>query len=73
VVVHCPDNPGYGAGANRGFAALASTGEFSGYLILNHDVEIQPRFLAAAADALRDGAGAAGGPIYLDSIDGPLW
>jgi N-acetylglucosaminyl-diphospho-decaprenol L-rhamnosyltransferase len=69
----CPDNPGYGTGANRGVAALPRGGGWSGYVILNHDVEVLPGFLDAAATAVTTGAGAAAGPITLDSPDGPLW
>lgn len=73
VVVSCPDNPGFGAGANRGVAALAGQ-QVGVIVVLNHDVEIQPGFLAAAAAAVdRAGVGAAGGPLYLDDGRGALW
>ena len=74
-VVYRTDNPGYGAGANLGVARLEGRQEngFQGYVILNHDVEVLPGFLDAAATALASGAGCAAGPIYLDDRDGPLW
>lgn len=71
-VLSCPENPGFGAGANRGVAAL--TGEdVAGYVILNGDVELLPGYLDAALQALADGAAAAAGPLYLDAAGGPLW
>lgn len=70
----CADNPGFGGGANRGVELLSRSLFCTGWVILNHDVEIRPGFLRAAAGALRDGGvGAAGGPIRLDHPDGPLW
>jgi GT2 family glycosyltransferase len=73
LVVHCPDNPGFGAGANRGVAALGE-GEWSVFVVLNHDVEVAPGFLAAAVTAVAaPGVGAAGGPLYLDEARRALW
>ena len=72
-VVRCPDNPGFGAGANRGVAALGD-GERSAFVVLNHDVEVAPGFLAAAVTAVAaPGVGAAGGPLYLDEERRALW
>lgn len=70
----CLDNPGFGAGANRGAAALqAANGQLLGFVLLNGDVEVLPGFLDAATEALAAGAGAAGGPLFLDRADGPIW
>ncbi|HEX2254585.1 MAG TPA: glycosyltransferase family 2 protein [Thermoanaerobaculia bacterium] len=64
----CPDNPGFGGGANRGVAALSALGGDDGmWLILNHDVEIAPGYLAA------EGVGAAAGPLHRDRPGGALW
>ena len=72
-VLHLPDNPGFGAGANAGVAALGD-GEYGAFIVLNHDVELLPGYLAAALAGLaRDGTGAAAGPVYLDHAGGPLW
>jgi GT2 family glycosyltransferase len=68
-----PDNPGFGAGANRGAAALAARNAVAGFVFLNGDVEVLPGFLGAAAAALAGGAGAVGGPLFLDRQGGPLW
>jgi GT2 family glycosyltransferase len=75
AVLHlsCPDNPGFGAGANRGAAALGARAEPLGFVFVNGDVEVLPGFLDAAAAALAAGLGAAGGPLFLDSPSGPLW
>lgn len=72
-VLHRPDNPGYGAGANLGLAAL--DGEQCGaFVVLNHDVEVCSGFLAAACGAVAmAGVGAAGGPLYLDRGRVRLW
>ncbi|MFI5167484.1 MAG: glycosyltransferase family 2 protein [Thermoanaerobaculales bacterium] len=73
VALPCPDNPGFGAGVNRGVLALGE-GPFGALVILNNDVEIAPGYLAAALGALHDPAvGAAAGPLYLDRIGGRLW
>lgn len=74
VYVPSPDNPGFGEGANRGAARLSREGSDPlGYLILNHDVEVAPGFLAAAARAVAEpGIGAAGGPLY-GAPSGALW
>lgn len=70
----CPDNPGFGAGANRGIEALERLGAFDSYLILNHDVEILSGYLEAANRALEDrDVGAASGPLYRDRPRGDLW
>ena len=74
-----PDNPGFGAGANHGADELARRHDRTLYVILNHDVEIQPGFLGAAASVIgsrqagRQPVGAAGGPVRRDHPDGPLW
>ncbi len=73
AVLSCPDNPGFGAAANRGARLLAERGTLAGYVLLNGDVELLPGFLAAAAAAFTAGAGAAGGPLYLDHEGGALW
>jgi GT2 family glycosyltransferase len=74
-VVAVPENPGFGSGVNRGVAHLdrTSSASLDGFVILNHDVEIQNRYLEAAAAALATGCGAAAGPVVLDSASGPLW
>ncbi len=73
VVLPGPDNPGFGTAANRGASLLAERGSLAGYVLLNGDVELLPGFLAAAAAAFADGAGAVGGPLYLDREGGDLW
>lgn len=74
VLLHpCPDNPGFGEGANRGVHRLKAIGESTAYVILNADVELLPGYLDAALDALGKGAGAAAGPVYLNARSGPLW
>lgn len=73
-VLPCFDNPGFGGGANRGVEVLSRRKDLEGWVVLNHDVELLPGFLEAAARALgRPGVGAAGGPIHLGGPDGPLW
>lgn len=70
----CPDNPGFGGGANRGAAMLLEHAPVAGFVVLNHDVEVSPGFLSAAARALlRPDVGSAGGPIFLSSHGGCLW
>ncbi len=72
-VLSLPHNPGFGAGANAGVAALGE-GDFAALVILNHDVEVLPGYLAAVSQALvGDRVGAAGGPLYLGHAAGPLW
>ena len=73
--VACPSNPGFGAGANRGVdVLLQDRTPYRGFIILNHDVEIEPGFLAAAARCLGHRIGAAGGPISRGrDMGGPLW
>ena len=72
-VLRCPDNPGFGAGANRGVAALGD-GPWDVLVALNNDVETAPGFLAAAVAAVgHDRVGAAGGPLYLDRECRTLW
>lgn len=72
-VLHLPDNPGFGAGVNAGVAALGD-GKYGAFIVLNHDVELLPGYLAAVLAGLaRDGTGAAAGPVYLDHVGGPLW
>ncbi len=73
TLVERPDNPGYGGGANAGVAALAADAP-EVIVVLNHDVELLPGFLDAAADAVsRPGVGLAGGPLYLDRARTQLW
>jgi N-acetylglucosaminyl-diphospho-decaprenol L-rhamnosyltransferase len=68
------DNPGYGAGLNRGVRALQSDGRFCGYLCLNNDVTVLPGYLDAAASAItEDGVGAAGGPTFRDPDRRSVW
>jgi GT2 family glycosyltransferase len=72
-ILRCPDNPGFGGGANRGVAALGDRG-WDALVVLNHDVEVAPGFLAAAAAAVSaPGTGAAGGPLYRDDARSLLW
>ncbi len=66
-------NLGYGAGVNAGVAVL---GEHlpEAIVCLNHDVTIQPGFLAAALEALSvPRVGAAAGPLELARPGGELW
>lgn len=73
VLVSCPDNPGFGGGANRGVAALAGDRP-SGIVCLNHDVVVSPGFLDAADEAIRQpGVGAAAGPLSLDRDCRKIW
>lgn len=73
TLLRCPDNPGFGAGANRGVEALGQ-GPWSAIVILNNDVEVAQGFLAAATGALVDGrVGAAVGPLFLDRPGGRVW
>lgn len=71
-VLPCPDNPGYGGGANRGARTLLDRG-CGDLVVCNHDVELLPGFLAGVVDALkRPEVGLVGGPLYLS--DGrTLW
>ena len=69
----CPDNPGFGAGANRGLAALRADAAMDALVVLNHDVEILPGFLASAVEALGPGVGAAAGPVWADRARSELW
>ncbi len=69
----CPDNPGYGTGANRGVEALARTARASAWIVLNHDVELLPGFLECARGLLAPPWGAASGPQYLDAQKQRLW
>jgi N-acetylglucosaminyl-diphospho-decaprenol L-rhamnosyltransferase len=67
------DNPGFGAGANRGARHLLAQPPLAGLLVLNHDIEILPGFLAAVLEALGSGAGAAAGPLFRDRELTRLW
>lgn len=73
----CPDNPGFGVGANRGVELLNRSGEsksWGSYVILNHDVELLPGYLDEAVRALSDASvGAAGGPLYRGHSRESLW
>jgi GT2 family glycosyltransferase len=73
LLVPCPANPGYGGGCNRGVLHLEREGRELGWVCLNHDLEIEHGFLDAAARALADGAGAAGGPIRSGRDPSHLW
>lgn len=73
LLLPCPDNPGFGQGANRGVQRLRREGICSFYLVLNHDVEVAPSFLSAASRALGPGVGAAGGPVFLEAVGDELW
>ncbi len=74
LLLPCPDNPGFGGGANRGASMLLEHAPVAGFVVLNHDVEVSPGFLSAAAEAiLRPGVGSAGGPIFLSPHEGSLW
>lgn len=77
-VLRCPDNPGFGGGANRGVGQLdpggSRDGPLTAYAILNHDVELLPGYLDAAVTSLADPTvGAVAGPLYRDRPDGGLW
>lgn len=64
-ILPCPDNPGFGEGANRGIRALAAKG-LRDFVVLNHDVELLPGFLHAAVLGLQlDQVAAVGGPLFL--------
>jgi len=73
TVVSCPDNPGYGAGANAGLVEIDQERECTLYLVLNNDTVICPGFLTAAAHALEVGVGAAGGPVRDATEPSRLW
>lgn len=74
VLVHRPDNPGFGGGANAGVAALKAQGEFQGFIIMNNDLVIEPGFLDAASEALKPpDVGAVGGPILVGLDQPTLW
>lgn len=73
AVLHLPHNPGFGAGANAGVAALGEH-ECAALVVLNHDIELLPGYLAAASREMsRSRVGAVAGPLYLGSAGGPLW
>lgn len=68
------DNPGFGEGANRGVRRLFEEVSPLYLLLLNHDVEVLAGYLDSALKALEPPeVGAAGGPLFLDRPDGPLW
>jgi N-acetylglucosaminyl-diphospho-decaprenol L-rhamnosyltransferase len=73
TLVPSVDNPGFGAGVNRGAEVLQEAGDFSVYVALNNDVVIAPGYLDAALSALQPGVAAVAGPIYLDRIGERLW
>ena len=73
MLVPCPANPGYGGGCNRGVLHLEREGGALGWVCCNHDLELEHGFLDAAASALSDGAGAAGGPIRSGADPSHLW
>lgn len=72
TVVHAPRNEGYGAGCNRGLAALPDAGTV---VFLNNDVVVVPDAIARLAAALRDRPDTAvAGPVvtYFDD-SGTIW
>ncbi len=72
-VLRLPHNPGFGAGANAGVGALGEDG-WAVLVVLNHDIELLPGYLAAVhAELAKSGTGAAAGPLYLGSAGGALW
>jgi N-acetylglucosaminyl-diphospho-decaprenol L-rhamnosyltransferase len=72
-VVALAGNPGFGAGANAGVAALAGE-PLDAIVVLNNDIEVADGYLDAAVQALRrPGAGLAAGPLYLARAGGSLW
>jgi hypothetical protein len=73
TVLSRPDNPGFGAAANAGLAEIDRDRACTCYLVLNNDATLQTGFLAAAADALEVGVGAAGGPIRNAFDPSVLW
>ncbi len=73
-ILESSDNPGFGEGANRGARHLLKDQTLTCLLVLNHDVELLPGYLDSVIQALKPpGVGAAGGPLYLNGRDGPLW
>ncbi|MDW7967972.1 MAG: glycosyltransferase family 2 protein, partial [Thermoanaerobaculum sp.] len=65
VLLRCPDNPGFGEGANRGIRLLADRG-VPAVVVLNHDVEIMPGFFSSVVRHVqREGVGAVGGPLFF--------
>lgn len=74
ILVHRPDNPGFGGGANAGVDALGVAVDCLGFVIMNNDLVIEPGFLGAAAEALEpEGVGAVGGPILVGFDQPTLW
>ncbi len=69
----CPDNPGFGVGANLGLDSADHDHRCSLYLVLNNDTVLANGFLDAAAGALELGVGAVGGPIYDLKDPSRLW
>ena len=75
TVVSCPENPGFGAGVNRGIASLGRQ-TFDAYVVLNNDIVIQPGYLQASIRALRDddpSTAAAAGPLSFNRNGNRLW
>lgn len=70
-VLRLDHNPGFGAGANAGMAALS--GLMDALVVLNNDVQLLPGFLDAAVAALGPGIGAVGGPVVEEGGEGRLW
>ncbi len=74
TLVHRPDNPGFGGGANVGVAALRTKADCLGFVVMNNDLVINPGFLDAAAEALEpQDVGAVGGPILVGFDQPTLW
>lgn len=73
-VVPSEDNPGYGAGLNRGVRLLQESGSFRAFVCLNNDVALLPGYLDAAGAALgNNGVGAAGGLTFEDPEQSSIW
>ncbi len=74
VLLHRPDNPGFGGGANAGVDALRRAADCLGFVVMNNDLVINPGFLDAAAEALEPhDVGAVGGPILVGFDQPTLW
>lgn len=68
-----PDNPGFGAAANLGLDSVDHDHRCSLFLVLNNDAVLASGFLDAAASALENGVGAAGGPIRTGGNASHYW
>jgi len=71
-IIRCPENPGFGGGANAGVLALEERESCRIFLVLNNDAEIADGAMDAIVRVFDDpSVGAAGGPIR--GSDGTLW